>query len=176
MLPSNCTELAKEVELISARAAWLWNSAEHPCMGPAEGGWSMAQCFSHLAVSTNAYLPTWRQAFGNPGALRRIDSPLRLDMWGRLLIWFLEPPPKLRFRTRPAFEVSSSPAALEEFLLSQHEFSSVIEQSRGFALDRIRICSAYDSRLKYSVWSSFLTTVAHQRRHLWQAEKTLSKR
>lgn len=54
----------------------------------------MAQC-----------LPVWQDALTAPGAPRtprgtEPHRPLRLDTWGRLLYWFLQPPPQIRFNTR----------------------------------------------------------------------------
>lgn len=136
----------------------------------------MAQCLSHLALSTSAYLPAWREAFAAHSADIKADSRhWRLDLWGRLLVWFLEPPPKIRFPTKRGFEAASSPTALEEFLRSQRELSGITAQSRNFAIDRIKIRSAYDSRVRYSIWSSFLVTLVHQRRHVWQAEMVLGR-
>lgn len=176
MLPSTLDELAHEVNVVSARASQLWTRAADSCVRSTRGGWSLAQCLSHLALSTNAYLPAWRAAFQAPGAVLKTDSrQWRLDLWGRLLVWFLEPPPKIRFRTKRGFEVASSPAALDDFLQSQRELSNIIAQSRDFAIDRIQIRSAYDSRVRYSVWSSFVITLVHQRRHLWQAEMVLQQ-
>lgn len=180
MRPSTYAELTGELNAIAARASQVWASAGDPLRSPRGGGWSVAQCLSHLALSTQAYLPVWRDALTAPGAPRtprgtEPHRPLRLDTWGRLLYWFLQPPPKIRFNTRNGFHApASSPAALEEFLSSQREFSRIVAQSEHIATDRIRIRSAYDPRVRYSIWSSFVTTVAHQRRHLWQAERAAS--
>lgn len=170
--PATLAELQRELDTLTARASRLWTGALDPCVPPAGGGWSVAQCLSHLALSTNAYIPVWRTAFAASAPLlpRRDSRPLRLDVWGKFLYWFLEPPPKIRFRTKSAFTVPSSPTALDDFLASQQELSRFLARSEGVAIDRIKIRSAYDSRVRYSIWSSFVTTLAHQRRHLWQAE------
>ena len=175
--PATLAALQRELDAVTARASRLWTAGPDPCAPPASGGWSVAQCLSHLALSTEAYVPVWRQALADPAALvpRPDSGPLRLDLWGRFLYWFLEPPPKIRFRTKSAFTAPSSPAALDDFLASQQELSRFLGRSEGVAIDRIRIRSAYDSRVRYSVWSSFVTTLAHQRRHLWQAEMTVNR-
>ncbi|HYO84312.1 MAG TPA: DinB family protein [Bryobacteraceae bacterium] len=176
MPPRNLDELARELDAISARAADLWTTAADPCKRDPDGGWSLAQCFSHLALSTDAYLPTWREALKATDAPRCADvRPLRLDLSGRVLAWFLEPPVRIRTRTKPQFEAPSSPNALDEFQRSQRDLSAIIDQSRDFAIDRIKIHSAFDSRVRYSIWSSLVVTLAHQRRHLWQSERVLQR-
>ena len=60
---------------------------------------------------------------------------------------------------------------LEGFLQSQEQVLATIKQAEGLAVDRIKISSAFDHRVRYSVWSSFCANLAHQRRHLRQARR-----
>jgi len=176
--PSTLAELEHGLVEASRRAERLWAATDDPCVQPAGGGWSVAQCLSHLALSTNAYLPVWRAALEAPGGVERLEAPrpLRLDAWGRVLGWFLEPPAKIRFRTKNGFEAPSSPAALEEFLASQRELLQLIGRLEGIAIDRIQIRSAFEERVRYSIWSSLVITLIHQRRHIWQAENAKATR
>jgi hypothetical protein len=115
---------------------------------PRPNAWSVAECLAHLKISTGAYLPLWQDAFREARAAgQRASGPLRLDLWGRFFVWFLEPPPKLRFPAPQPFQPVATP------------------------IDRIKIVSPFDRRVRYSVWTSFCASAAHQRRHLWQAEQ-----
>jgi DinB superfamily len=60
---------------------------------------------------------------------------------------------------------------LPAFLACQDEVLQVIAAAKGLPLDRMKITSPFDHRVRYSVWSSFCANAAHQRRHLWQAER-----
>lgn len=144
---------------------------------PVAGAWSVADCLGHLALSANAYVPLWRQAFAEARAKGlTADGEFRLDLWGKFLIWFLEPPVKLRFGTTQVFqpvEMRVSANALHEFRASQDRVFAIIEESKGLPLGKIKIPSAFDARVRYNVWSSFLVNAAHHRRHLWQAEQNL---
>lgn len=60
---------------------------------------------------------------------------------------------------------------LSRFLASQALLLDAMADARGLAIDRIKITSPFSSHLRYSVWSSFCVNSAHERRHVWQAER-----
>ena len=59
------------------------------------------------------------------------------------------------------------------FLGRQQQIRQVIDESRGVALDAVKITSPFARQVRYSMWSSFCLTAAHERRHLGQAERAL---
>jgi hypothetical protein len=133
----------------------------------------------HLQITTKAYLPIWEEASRAANTLRSdTDTPFKLDLWGRFFTWFLDPPPKLRFRVPRGFEPptdrTSLTLALSSFLRSQDEILTLIDNSRVLCLDRIAIRSAFTKYVRYSLWSSLCAHAAHQRRHVWQAERVAS--
>ena len=142
---------------------------------PAPGKWSVAECLTHLRLTSEAYFPLWQQAFEYARSKGLTsDRPFKLDFWGQALSWFLEPPPKIRFKAPQKFQpVECGPAdqVLPAFLLSQDRLLTAIAESNGLPLDRLKITSPFSRRLHYSVWSSFCVTAVHHRRHLWQAER-----
>ena len=74
----------------------------------------------------------------------------------------------------PAFTpltVDPMPDTLERFDYLQQEVQVRIDRSAGLALDRLRVVSPFDSRIKYNLYAAFCLLAAHQRRHLWQAEQ-----
>src|SRR5439155_4865371 len=100
--------------------------------------------------------------------------PFELDFWGKALSWFLEPPPKIRFKAPPEFQpIECGPAdrVLSAFLSSQDRLLATIAESHGLPLDLLKITSPFSPRLHYSVCSSFCVTAVHHRRHPWQAER-----
>jgi len=46
-------------------------------------------------------------------------------------------------------------------------------EADGLPVDRIRIASPFDARLKYSLYAALTILPRHQHRHLWQAERVL---
>ena len=144
-------------------------------LAPKPRSWSVAECLVHLILSSKPYISLWREAFADARDRQLFgDGPFKLDFWGKMLAWTLEPPPKFRFPTSPNFQpvdIGTPEKVLDSFLKSQEELLSVLAAAKGLALDRLKITSPFARQVRYSVWSSFVVTAAHQRRHLWQAER-----
>lgn len=142
---------------------------------PQPKAWSVAQCLAHLNLSSEVYFPIWRDAFADARDRQMFaGGPFKLDFWGKALSWFLEPPPKLRFPAPPNFQpLDPGPTdrVLAAFLACQDRLLSAVAESDGLAIDRLKIASPFAKQVRYSVWSSFVVNAAHQRRHLWQAER-----
>lgn len=172
-------ELQGQFRQMSEQAAALGRRADAVALGhrPGPGRWSAAECLAHLNLSVDPYLPLWRQVLAQDS---RTGFPTRdrysLDIWGRILVWTLEPPPRLRSSTPRRFDPVNTdpvPTILPGFLDRQHVILEALESAHGNAIDTIKIVSPFDSRVRYSIWSSLCVTAAHQRRHLWQAERAL---
>ena len=98
-------------------------------------------------------------------------------MIGWALQRFLEPPYKMKTKTPPAFvpvQVDPMSETLERFDYLQQEVQVRIDRSAGLAVDRLRIVSPFEARMKYNLYAAFSLIAAHQRRHLWQAEQVKS--
>jgi len=174
-------QLQRQFREIAARAAALRErfDAAAFALRPQPASWSAAECLVHLNMSADPYFPMWRAAIEQ--STRRRQTPresYRLDFWGWVLVWTLEQPPLFRFSTKNPFEpVNAGPIdeVLPAFLERQQRILQAIEDSRLVALDAIRITSPFARRVRYSMWSSFGVTAAHERRHLWQAERALER-
>jgi hypothetical protein len=60
---------------------------------------------------------------------------------------------------------------LPDFLASQQQFLEAMERWNGRALDKVMVTSAFNKRLRYNIFSLFNVVAAHERRHLWQAQR-----
>lgn len=174
-------ELEAQLTAITARFQALVDAAgtELCCASPAAGSWSVAQCLEHLNLSSDGYFPVWQQVIANAGPRKtERDAPYRIDFWGRLLSWILEPPPRIRSKTPVLFEPVNGKeiaGALEGFCERQQRVIGVLHRCRGRAIDEVRMASPVDPRIRYSIWSSFVIVATHQRRHLWQAEQAIER-
>jgi len=129
---------------------------------------------AHLNLSADPYLPIWEREIAQ-GAEQKVsgEHAYRLDFWGRVLLWALEPPPKFRFPAPREFQplnIGTPDTILPAFLDRQSRILRAIQSAHGIAIDRIKITSPFDRRVRYCIWSSFCVTASHARRHLWQAE------
>jgi hypothetical protein len=173
-------ELDRQFQAVSDRARDLSVRAGSKfATRPAPDRWSIVECLDHLRISSEAFFPILNEAFAEARNKRvTSDSRYKLDFFGKLLIWTLEPPSKFRIPAPPGFhpsEVDSSDRVLSNFLASQGEVRRCLHMADGLAIDKMKIRSPFDKRVRYSIWSAFCAAVSHQRRHLWQAEKTLQQ-
>jgi DinB superfamily len=144
---------------------------------PGEKRWSAAESVEHLNLSNRAYLPRIEEALG---ALRQKKltggGPFRLEWNARLLKYWLEPPSRLRLPTGAAFqpvEVKHAAATFAEFSDLNRKLEEQLESADGLNLSGAKIVSPFAKNMKYSAYSAFVLIAAHNRRHLWQAERAL---
>jgi len=170
--------LVGQLEAVTARASELGATLDDTAFQarPPSAGWSAAECIAHLSLTTVALLPRLDAALatGRPGYpdTRRY----RRGVLGSLLAWSMEPPARLRFRTLPIFVPSGAGpkgAILSEFERLQGDLSDRIRSASGLDLNELRIGSPFNARLSYNVYAAFCILLAHERRHLWQADRAV---
>lgn len=135
-----------------------------------DSAWSIAECIAHLTSTTALYLPMMNSALKDAPAG---DGPYKMDWRGRMLKWILEPPYRTKVKTLPSLEprLNDPRRVLPDFLASQQEFLNAMQMWNGRALDKVFITSPFNQRLRYNIYSLFNVVAAHQRRHLWQAQR-----
>jgi hypothetical protein len=141
--------------------------------------WSVAEQILHLNLASGAYLPVIDEAIARGEADGAFgDGPYRRDFLGWMLARLVEPPVRLRIKTTAPFVPDGvspmAPAAevLRDFDRCQDLLITALHRAAGLALDRIEVASPYDPRLQMNLYSFLRTIPAHQRRHLWLAERT----
>jgi len=145
---------------------------------PGDKRWSVAECIEHLNITSRAYLPLLKDALSE-GRARGLTDPSsrgRMDFFGRMLVRMLEPPAKRRRRTKtpePFVPLSIEPKAkvVAEYEELQRGLIALLADAEGLAISKIKVASAFNAKLRYSVYSAFRIIATHQRRHLWQAEQ-----
>src|SRR5947207_1996287 len=154
-MPSQLESLAAEFRAINhdVRALVARAGIERLTERPAKGGWNIAECLEHLNLTTRAYLPLWRAALADAPAG---SGPYKLDLWGKVLVWMLEPPPKFKMPTTQPFMPLQTPApdqVLPAFLATQEELLTALAAADGRALDKVKLSSPFNQRMRYNVWS-----------------------
>lgn len=173
-------ELEAELNEATERARRLVESTEPRLftVRPDVSSWSAAECLSHLSISTEEFLPVLRQAIED--ARRRNLKPeakASMDLFGRLMRWFLEPPVRQKVKTAARFvpkAVRAKAEALNEFVSQQRQLVELLRSAGDLPLSKVKIVSPFDKRVRYNLYSAFRVIAAHQRRHLWQAEQAVA--
>ncbi len=143
---------------------------------PMEGkSWSIWQCLEHLVLTNQLYTAALKEAVtkndkGGESPTKEI-SP---GWFGRWFLSQLEPPVRVRVKTRAKAKPVAS-GDLEDvqskFVNSHEEAREVLKYWECVDFNRIKYRNPYASWLRFSVGTGLLILNAHDRRHLWQAQK-----
>lgn len=153
-------------------------SREQILWRPADASWSIAECVEHVALSIAHYLSPIRDAIArgvppapaddylfSPGGwfsatfLRRIGPQVTLKM---------KAPGKIRPHSLDPEK------ALQSLRAGHAEIQTLLEQTSGLDLNRIRFRNPFIPILRFTVATGFLVMAAHGRRHLLQAQRVTS--
>lgn len=142
---------------------------------PAPGAWSIAQCVEHLNVTARLYLPVLDKGIAD--AIRRglyAEGPFSYNWIGRFVVRSMEPPARLKMKTPKSLLPPPSRARQEimaAFRAYQVQFIDRLRQANGLDLSRARVHSPVSPWIRLPLGSGFALMAAHERRHLWQAER-----
>jgi hypothetical protein len=142
-------------------------------------GWSIGQCLEHLAVADALYAGLLRAAIDRErqaGSMRR--GPFAPGFFGRKFASSLEPPAKLRTRA-PSAIVPRSALTREEILRAYHgthaELKAMARDAAAIDANRATFQNPFFKMVRVRVSTGFHVITAHNRRHLWQAERVFQR-
>ena len=146
---------------------------------PGDDRWSAGECLDHLNATARLYLPELARAI-EEGRRRGLTGsrPDGRTLLGRIIVWSLEPPPRIKTSTYEEIEPGRDldPAEVaDEFEALHEELIVRINESADLDRKRVTMRSVLMRRLTLSLddWYAFLA--AHARRHLYQAEQALEE-
>jgi hypothetical protein len=141
---------------------------------PEPARWSIAECLVQL--NTTAALVQRLMTKGvEHGRKEKIlgKEPFELGPKGRLLIWIATPPPKFRMSApkavAPPVKIADPAGVLPEFLRAQDGWERLLREAEGLDMSRIKVGPLF-SVFRCRLSAAFPWMMAHQRRHLLQAE------
>jgi hypothetical protein len=143
---------------------------------PTPERWSIGECLTHLAATADGYLPVLDEgiAHARQSGIKG-QGPFRYRWLDRLAVRISEPPPRFRFKSPRAFVPPRPPQTVEgvqrQFLAAQEALRERLRQANGFDLARQRVPSPASRFLSFSLGAAFALLAAHERRHLWQAQR-----
>ena len=167
------TELADVLQRARAVAGPLSDDAWSA--RPALNEWSVAECLSHLNLTSRAFLPLISKAIDKGRERTRPKNTRhRMDFMGRFL--WLTLTIDVPMKTTEAFVPTRSQpkdVVLSEFGELQNRLTGCLGQAEGLDLGELPIVSPFDARIRYNLYSCFRVLAAHQRQHLRQAERVV---
>ena len=142
---------------------------------PAAGRWSPAECIAHLNLSSAAILPCVHEALHAARACAQPgDRRYRLDAMGWLVGKLVSPKSRLKLVAPSAFapaECETVDCLVARFEALQAELIAVAREAEGLAIDRVRVVSPFDARIKTNLYAALMLVPRHQHRHLLQAAR-----
>lgn len=151
---------------------------------PTPNRWSVAEHLVHLSLANGPYLRLMKAAAREAHENGWIggEEPWPSPLLGRFMIWFMEPPPRLRTRTLKAMDPAGADAPPMDFQIARRDFDRVQEAFRdlleglpGVDLGRAEFVSPFAGWLKLNVAQGIRFLLAHNRRHLWLCREALEQ-
>ena len=179
-LPEDIQRVLDQLDEADRRAdALVVNLSDEQFHWQPDGGrrWSVAQCLEHLAISNEVYGREIRGAIDRArasGSARR--RPLRPGFFGRQFVNSLEPPVKRRGPAPKHIRPSSGLPRAEIFRRYHDAHARLKAMARDAATidaNRATFRNPFIKIVRVSVATGLQIVNAHDRRHLWQAERAL---
>jgi DinB superfamily len=159
-----------------ARELTVGLTAEQLARRPDPTAWSIAECLAHLNITASVIQPKIAAAIER-GTRNKITAPgpFLPGPLGRLLIWIAEPPPKFRIRApksiAPQVDHDDPAQVVGEFMKVQDEWERLMRECEGLDQRKLKIASPFRGVPRLRLAAPIPWMMAHQRRHLLQAEK-----
>ena len=139
---------------------------------PDPGKWSIAECLAHLNLTADTVQKIMARGIEQAKQKKKFgEGPFSLGPNGRLLVWIAEPPPKFRIRApknvRPPAVIDDPLQVLPAFMKAQDEWERLMREQEGLDLAKIKVGQGI---FRMRLAAALPWMMAHQRRHLLQAE------
>ena len=152
-------------------------SAASMAQRPSWGGWSVSEIFEHLCVTDGLYeaplraLLTAERARTTP----RQSPAWRPTIWGRLLLWSLNPTNTRKSQAPPAFRIGAVPRArvVDAWLAQVEATRALMRAADGLDLRRLKLASPAARLIRLNVGDAFAVIAVHAERHMGQVRRTM---
>ncbi len=139
-------------------------------------GWSIWQCLEHLALTNQIYREALRKALASSKAIRKIATgrEIRPGWFGSWFLSKVEPPVGITVKTKPKATPGARgdlAEAIARFVESHEPLREIIMSWDSVDLNRVRYPNPFIPLVRFTVGTGLLIANAHDRRHLWQAQR-----
>ncbi|MFD2569163.1 DinB family protein [Spirosoma soli] len=141
--------------------------------------WSIAQCLEHLNTYGRYYLPLLEQAIVYGEVRHQSAQPTFRSSWlGNYFANTMRPKangtiamPMKAFKAHtPAHHLDAS-AVIDEFMVQQQQLLQLLERAQQVNIGALTVPISIARWIKLSVGDTFRFLIAHEQRHLLQAER-----
>jgi hypothetical protein len=180
MTPDQAAALRGEVDVAAEQARRLVEGMDAGALmkRPGSGAWSVGENLQHLILTSNAMLPLAEAAVAQvEREQRKAAKPAGLGFIGWLLFKSLDPPARMKIKTTKPFEpveVKDPLTLLDRLNAGDAKLKSLIDRASGLDTASVKVTSPFNEKAKYNLYAAFRIMLAHERRHLWAAERAKS--
>ena len=139
-----------------------------------DGTWSAAQCIEHLNLTNAEYVRRMRDELKG-ATVRPPRREEKLSLVGRLVVRTYEPPVRRRFTAGgtlvPAAEAPRTDVIMGRFEQAHRQMIALLEETDVIDRTVLRIPLGDFDWLRLTLFDILCLLAAHDRRHLWQAER-----
>jgi len=147
---------------------------------PAKNRWSALECIEHLNNSAKIYLPQIKKGIEKYSDKVSLDNNRNYKhrLIANYIINFFEPPYKIKLKTFSPFVPQNSDEEnidkiFNNFFEYQNDIKELIDNALNLDLRKVIVTSPLNSLVRFKLGEIFPFLAAHQRRHIWQAEKAI---
>lgn len=149
---------------------------------PAEGSWSAMQCLGHLNTYGDYYLPAIEKAIAqakqeNKTATQNFTPGWLGNYFTNLMMPNEKGIPSKKMKAQKNYTTNNegnSDCTIAKFIDQQEKLISLLEESKSVDLNAIRIPISIAKFIKLKLGDVFMFLIAHNIRHVRQAERAIA--
>ena len=142
---------------------------------PEKDCWSIAQCLTHLIISSKLYRSAILTAVSTADPAQKGDpGPYRYGLFSRMMIKSLDPNNRRTYKAPrkflPPLIHYCVDSVITDFESSGDCWEECLKCSNGLNLAKVKVTSPVMPLLRFQLGATFAMMVMHERRHLLQAQ------
>ena len=171
-------EMVSQFEQIKETTVRLFKDAsvEELNKKPSEKRWSAAECIEHLNLAGQSYLSNIPKIPKRSAVLIDDDVKIGSSLFAKSFIHFFGPKVRIKVKTPKNMLTDNSKYdkdVIDDFLFLQDEFLTALSSVDYNELKSIKVAWPTFELIKLSLGDVMMITIAHELRHINQAERAL---
>ncbi len=170
-------EITVEAEAVThaAQTAFGQLSAAQLNWKPSAEAWSVGQCLEHLMAVNRAMFPAFDEVIEGRKQMTLWERmPLLPGLLGGLMVKAVSPEAKQKLKAPPAAQPATNASdalIVSHFVAHQREVLGRLQDMEKYEADKIVMTSPFLAVVTYNMLDACRLIVAHERRHLQQAQR-----